>query len=190
MKLGSYFGAICGLRPITSLTPRSSGAPTAGHQARSGGTRYIFASPGLASCRRRPLSSNVKPTLRPTVSYGLRVCPNCTDNSRIEYLCLRGDRKWPPELTRSTLNLYSHGGHAWRASCVSCLFWQYAVVEAAATLRLQSRPLNSVTTRACPGRNAAVAMLGSYAESHAITLVPVADSTASRANTLPELRSA
>ena len=28
------------------LTPRSSGAPTAGHQARSGGTRYIFASPG------------------------------------------------------------------------------------------------------------------------------------------------
>ena len=33
----------------------------AGHQARSGGTRYIFASPGLASCRRRPLSSNVRP---------------------------------------------------------------------------------------------------------------------------------
>src|SRR5437588_4034101 len=26
------------------LTPRSSGAPTAGHQARAGGTRYIFAS--------------------------------------------------------------------------------------------------------------------------------------------------
>ena len=43
------------------LTTRSSGAPTAGHQARSGGTRYIFASPGLASCRRRPLSSNVRP---------------------------------------------------------------------------------------------------------------------------------
>ena len=42
------------------LTPRSSGAPTAGHQARSGGTRYIFASPGLASCRRCPLSSNVR----------------------------------------------------------------------------------------------------------------------------------
>ena len=33
---------------------------TAGHQARSGGTRYIFASQGLASCRRRPLSSNVR----------------------------------------------------------------------------------------------------------------------------------
>ena len=42
------------------LTPRSSGAPTAGHQARSGGTQYIFASPGPASCRRRPLSSNVR----------------------------------------------------------------------------------------------------------------------------------
>ena len=46
------------------LTTRSSGAPTAGRQARSGGTRYIFASPGLASCRRRPLSSNVRPRRR------------------------------------------------------------------------------------------------------------------------------
>ena len=42
------------------LTPRSSGAPTAGHQARAGGTPYIFTGPGLASCRRRPLSSNVR----------------------------------------------------------------------------------------------------------------------------------
>ena len=42
-----------------SLTRRSSGAPTAGHQARAGGTRYIFASPGLASCRRHPLSSTL-----------------------------------------------------------------------------------------------------------------------------------
>ena len=41
------------------LTRRSSGAPTAGHQARPGGTRYIFASPGLASCRRCPLSSTL-----------------------------------------------------------------------------------------------------------------------------------
>ena len=39
-------------------THRSSGAPTAGHQARPGGTRYIFASPGLASSRCRPVSSN------------------------------------------------------------------------------------------------------------------------------------
>jgi hypothetical protein len=43
------------------LTPRSSGAPTAGHQSRAGGTLYIFTGPGLASCRRRPLSSNVMP---------------------------------------------------------------------------------------------------------------------------------
>ena len=42
------------------ITPRSSGAPTAGHQARAGSTVYIFASPGLASYRRRPLSSNVR----------------------------------------------------------------------------------------------------------------------------------
>jgi hypothetical protein len=58
------------------LTPRSSGAPTAGHQARAGGTRYIFASPGLATCRRRPLSSNVrhrKHTLRALVALKTRV---------------------------------------------------------------------------------------------------------------------
>ena len=63
------------------LTPRSSGAPTAGHQARSGGTRYIFASPGLASCRRRPLSSNVRhrevhnSQMRSLRNYPLDPCP-------------------------------------------------------------------------------------------------------------------
>ena len=41
------------------LTHRSSGAPSAGRQARAGGTRYIVASPGLAPFRRCPLSSNV-----------------------------------------------------------------------------------------------------------------------------------
>ena len=46
--------------PQRRLTPRSSGAPTAGHQARSGGTRYIFASPGLASHRWCRLNSNVR----------------------------------------------------------------------------------------------------------------------------------
>ena len=47
--------------PQRCLTPRSSGAPTAGHQARPQGTVYIFLWPGLASCRHRPLSSNVRP---------------------------------------------------------------------------------------------------------------------------------
>jgi hypothetical protein len=36
---------------------KAYGAPKTGHLARSGGTRYVFASPGLASSRRRPLSS-------------------------------------------------------------------------------------------------------------------------------------
>ena len=43
------------------LTLRSRGAPTAGHQRPAGGTRYIFAIRALASCRRRPLNSNVRP---------------------------------------------------------------------------------------------------------------------------------
>jgi hypothetical protein len=42
------------------LTLRSTGAPTAGHQARAGGTRYSFTGPGLASCRWCPVSSNVR----------------------------------------------------------------------------------------------------------------------------------
>jgi hypothetical protein len=53
-SFSSSAGTQCG------LTPRSSGAPTAGHQARAGGTPYIFTGPGLASCRWRPLSSNVR----------------------------------------------------------------------------------------------------------------------------------
>jgi quinol monooxygenase YgiN len=39
------------------LTCRSTGAPTAGHQARSAGTRYIVCGPGLAPSRRRPVNS-------------------------------------------------------------------------------------------------------------------------------------
>jgi hypothetical protein len=42
------------------LTPRSSRGPTAGHQARAAGTRYIVCAPGLASCRRSRLNSNVR----------------------------------------------------------------------------------------------------------------------------------
>ena len=56
----------CKFIPLASgahgcLTPRSSGAPTAGHQRPDGGTRYIFTVRALASCRCRPLSSNVRP---------------------------------------------------------------------------------------------------------------------------------
>ena len=68
------------------LTLRSSGAPTAGHQARSGGTRYIFASPGLASCRRRPLSSNVSRTREWPVEHNLPARPwaaNSPDDSAL-----------------------------------------------------------------------------------------------------------
>jgi hypothetical protein len=45
--------------PECSLTLRSTGAPTAGHQARPAGTRYIVCGPGLASCRCRPVSSTL-----------------------------------------------------------------------------------------------------------------------------------
>ena len=60
MPVCKYTGSRAAVAKMCCLTPRSSGAPTAGHQARVGGTRYIFTGPGLASCRRRPLSSNVR----------------------------------------------------------------------------------------------------------------------------------
>ena len=53
------------------LTPRSRRGPTASHQARPGGTRYIFASPGLASCRRSRLNSNVRQRKPPLVPVQL-----------------------------------------------------------------------------------------------------------------------
>jgi hypothetical protein len=43
-----------------SLTPRSSGAPTAGHQGPACGTPYIFTARALVACRWLPLSSNVR----------------------------------------------------------------------------------------------------------------------------------
>ena len=42
------------------LTPRSTGAPTAGHLGTAGGTRYIFTGRAKASCRCRPVTSNVR----------------------------------------------------------------------------------------------------------------------------------
>jgi hypothetical protein len=42
------------------LTHRSSGAPTAGHQGPATGRLYIICGRALASCRCRPLSSNVR----------------------------------------------------------------------------------------------------------------------------------
>ena len=41
------------------LTWRSTGAPTAGHQAPADSTVYIFAGRGLASCRWRPVTSTL-----------------------------------------------------------------------------------------------------------------------------------
>ena len=73
------------------LTLRSSGAPTAGHQARSGGTRYIFASPGLASCRCRPLSSNVSPhTNANPGDLGVSVVSRCTVAPALRHIRLCG----------------------------------------------------------------------------------------------------
>ncbi len=55
MALRVGFGAKCG------LTPRSSGAPTAGHQARAAAL-FIIHRAGLASCRRR-YSRGMAPTI-------------------------------------------------------------------------------------------------------------------------------
>ena len=62
-----------GQSPVASahwgLTPRSKGAPTARHQAPATGTLYILRGRGLASRRRRPLTSNVR--------RRMYTCPAC-----------------------------------------------------------------------------------------------------------------
>ena len=71
------------------LTGRSTGAPTAGHQARAAGTRYIVCGPGLASTRRRPVNSALgpatpnhntlmPPTILPFVLALALTLPGCT----------------------------------------------------------------------------------------------------------------
>ena len=65
-------------RTRCGLTTRSTGAPTAGHQARAGGTRYIFANPGLASHRWRPVSSNVRPRLESPRTTSTRLGPGAS----------------------------------------------------------------------------------------------------------------
>jgi hypothetical protein len=67
------------------LTPRSSGAPTAGHPAQACGTWCIIAALGLASCRRRPLSSNVRPAWQQRPSPSTRLA----GASRLENLPAR-----------------------------------------------------------------------------------------------------
>ena len=54
--------------------------PTAGHQARAGGTLYIFTGPGLASCRRRPLSSNVRQHTGHTVAASAESAAHSAEN--------------------------------------------------------------------------------------------------------------
>ena len=66
-----FKGRYCVGTSAVQPTPRSSGAPTAGHQARSGGTRYIFTSPGLASHRRSRLTSNVMPLMKSHLASAL-----------------------------------------------------------------------------------------------------------------------
>ena len=58
-RQSSYVAACCRWR-ICGLTPRSSGAPTAGHLGPARGTRYIFPVRAKASCRCRPVTSNVR----------------------------------------------------------------------------------------------------------------------------------
>ena len=64
MRSYAYSATAAQRTPQQGLTLRSKGAPTACHQARAGGMVYIFTSPGLASHRRCPLSSNVRPQIQ------------------------------------------------------------------------------------------------------------------------------
>ena len=75
-------GTIAAHRSVPcSLTIRSSRAPTAGHQARSGGTRYIFASRARASHRWCRLNSNVRHHNREQRHVSISTNANANTNS-------------------------------------------------------------------------------------------------------------
>ncbi len=68
-QAGAASGPFPPANPVHSaglrITCRSTGAPTAGHQAPAGGTRYIFPGRGLVACRRRPVSSTLGSAKQP-----------------------------------------------------------------------------------------------------------------------------
>jgi len=69
MKTGCFIPQV---RKQRRLTRRSRRGPTASHQARATGTQYIVCGPGLASCRRPRLTSNVRQRAE-TMQYASRV---------------------------------------------------------------------------------------------------------------------
>jgi len=93
--------AMCGTQ---RLTIRSSGAPPAGHQAREA-IMFIIVLAGLAPCRRRPLSSNVRQHREPDSmkcyshqdSSAIGLCKTC-----FKALCADCE---PPRILRRLLRL-------------------------------------------------------------------------------------
>ena len=94
-------------------TPRSSGAPTAGHQARSV-VRSIFHSPGLAACRRRPLSSTTRASpplsnrsppwlIAPAIDHGMSSVFALPHHCAFVCRCLLSQRHVDSETTNSRL---------------------------------------------------------------------------------------
>ena len=66
----------------------------AGRQARSAGTRYIVASPGLVSCRCRPLCSNIRPRKHMS-RVTLRVEPLARHRELIALVARWFTAEWP-----------------------------------------------------------------------------------------------
>ncbi len=92
------------------LTPRSTGAQTAGHQRPGGGTRYIFTARALVACRCRPVSSNVRPPSLRMRSVG-GSASHC--GSRLESL---------PQVSRHALNTACVGAYAPTGASVQSVF--------------------------------------------------------------------
>ena len=69
---------LCAAAKQRGLTIRPRGAPTACHQAPATGTLYIVCRRGLASHRRRPLTSNVRPQMAAATPSRANKCRGST----------------------------------------------------------------------------------------------------------------
>jgi len=99
--------------------------PTAGHQAPAdGGTRYVFASPGLASRPLRRHSSSVSQYEQPSCPFDMTSWRNCSGAAR-EQRVPQGSGNPQRAIGGLTVVTLSYVGHKWMLLYFDISKWQF-----------------------------------------------------------------